>query len=76
MLLEVIMNTFKKWSADVVEILKAFYTNRHITESRGKNVWKKEYTAEFKFLLLENDKHFPPVSHSVILLCLVSTQNI
>jgi len=36
MLLHASMNTFKKWFAEVIEILKQFHSNWHMNETRGK----------------------------------------
>jgi len=42
MLLQASIKIFKKWFADVVEIQTQLHTNRHITDWRGKNFWKKK----------------------------------
>jgi len=77
MLLQASMNTFKKWFAEVVEILKTISYEPAYHWVKVQNVRKKEYTAScLIFLLLKNDKQFQSVSQSVILLCLFSMHNI
>jgi len=76
MLLQASMNTFKKWFAEIIEILKTVSYDPAYHWAKGKNVQKKEYTVMFNFLLLKKDKQFQPVSHLVRLLCLLSTHNI
>jgi len=45
MLLQASMNTFKKWFAKVVEILKTVSCDPAFHWVKGQNVKKKEYTA-------------------------------
>jgi len=49
MLLQASTNTFKKWFSEIVEILKTVSYEPAIHLVKGKKVWKKEYTAVFKF---------------------------
>jgi len=80
------MDTFNKWFAGLVEILKTVSHEPSYTEFKGKfvddsfffcSVWKKECTAMFIFLLLLiSGKQFQPVNHSVRPLCLFSTNYI
>jgi len=45
MLLQASMNTFKKWFAEVVEILKTVSYEPSYHWVKGQNVRKKEYTG-------------------------------
>ena len=74
MLLQTSMNTSKKWSAEIVEILKAVSYEPAYQWIKGKNKGIHRHVSIF--LLLKKDKRFQPVSHSVRLVCLCSTHNI
>ena len=68
MLLQASMNPFKKWFTEVVEILKTISYEPAYHWIEGKNVWKKAYTAMFKFFIFwKMTNNFKPVSEISVL---------
>jgi len=77
MLLQASTNTFKKWFAKVVIILKNSFIWTGISLSQGAKRLEEGMHIHVQIcLLLKNEKQFQPVSHSVWLLFLFSTHNI
>jgi len=74
MLLHASTNTFKKWFAEVVEILKTVSDEPVHHWINRQNVWKKQYTAMFqKKFFLESEKQFQPVSQWDLCACFLRT---